>query len=68
MCIIKLEEIVVQLKEKGEKERKRVTADGDIKYKVEDEMMTGCNERGLCIHQSERNERRELMLKVGDEK
>jgi hypothetical protein len=32
-----------------------------VKYKVEDEMSTGVNDGGLCMHQNERNERRELM-------
>jgi len=60
MCTIKPEEVVVQLKEKGEKEieiQHMVT----VKFEVEDEMTTDHNERGLCMHQSERNERKELM-------
>jgi hypothetical protein len=32
-----------------------------VKYKEEDEMTTGHNERELCVHQDERNERKELM-------
>jgi hypothetical protein len=59
ICIIKPEE-VVQLKEKGEKETD-ILHMVTVKYKVEDEMMTNHNERGLCMHQSERNERKELM-------
>jgi len=60
MCIIKPEEVVVQLKEKGEKE-KEILLMVTVKYKVEDEMTTCHNERELCMHQNERNERKELM-------
>jgi hypothetical protein len=60
MCIVKPEEVVVQLKEKGHREIE-ILHMVTVKYKVEDGMTTGHNERGLCMHQSERNERKELM-------
>jgi len=60
ICIIKPEEEEVQLKEKGEKETE-ILHMMTVKYKVEDEMTTGYNERGLCMHQSERNKWKELM-------
>jgi hypothetical protein len=52
ICIIKPEEVVVQLKEKGEKELEILLV-VTVKHKVEDEM-TCHNERGLCMHQNER--------------
>jgi hypothetical protein len=60
ICIIKPEEVIGQLKEKGEKEIE-ILFMVTVKYKVENEMTTCHNERGLCMYQNERNKRKELM-------